>query len=51
MTEFTEFTDSEIELLREIFTDNAIYEYIDYNDGYCPYKALWEKVMGEAYED
>lgn len=35
-----ELSDSEVELLRTIFDEQAVYEYIDYVDPECPYKDL-----------
>lgn len=43
----TEFTDKEVEMLRTIFQDAAVYEYIDSDNENCPYKALYEKIMGD----
>jgi len=44
-----ELTEEEIIILRTIFSDCAVYEYIDNDDENCPYKALYEKVMGLMY--
>lgn len=44
------FTNEEVELLKVIFMDNAVYEYIDYEDENCPYKKLWDKVVGKDNE-
>lgn len=40
-----EFTDKEMKMLGEVFSENCIYEYIDYEDENCPWRALYTKVM------
>ena len=42
-----EFTKEEVKLIKGIFKDCAAYEYIDYDNDDCPYKALYEKIMDE----
>lgn len=43
-----EINDEELELLRVIFTDNDVFEYIDSDNENCPYRALFEKIMGDT---
>jgi hypothetical protein len=41
-------TKDELESLMIILSDTDIGEYIDYDNPLCPYKSLYEKIMGET---
>lgn len=51
MSDTTEFTAEEMEMLKTIFKDCAAWEYIDYENPECKWHKLYEKVCGKEGEN